>query len=303
MMMFLAAVLGAALLPGIAQPACVDLLEGMRHKVEANYAGYVLEVVDRREADYGRLLTELRREAVGVGNEGDCFPVLERFIAWFDDPHLFVFQSTRLDTAETRRRIALVPTRRVTEAATRRSMESRGTAVDPIEGIWHDRGLRLAVVPDPTGAVGRFEAVVLASDTTTLQPGMVVASFERTGAGYAGEIRWRTLAVTRAKISLHRSGTLLRASPAMWSKAWPLPPGEHVLPDTADARSPTFGVADGVPVLAIPSHQFQYRAVLDSLLASHRETLLAAEHMVVDLRGNEGGGSQMSDGLLPYILG
>lgn len=303
MMMFLAALLGAAPLPAIAQPACVDLLEGMRQKVEANYAGYMLEVTGQREADYGRLLTDLRREAVGVGSEGDCFPVLKRFIAWFDDPHLFVFQSTQIDTAETHRRIAAIPTRRVTEAAARRSIESRGMTVDPIEGIWHDRGLRLAVVPDPTGAVGRFEAVVLASDTATMQPGMVVARFERNGDGYTGELRWRTLAVTRPPISLHRSGTLLRASPAMWSKAWPRPPGEPVPPDTADARSPTFGVADGVPVLAIPSHQFQYRSVLDSLLSERREALLAAEFLVVDLRGNEGGGSRMSDGLLPYILG
>jgi hypothetical protein len=303
MLLSVAAVLVTAPPPTLAAPSCADLLEGIRQKVEANYAGYRLEVAAAREAEYGRLLADLRRDAARLSEGGDCLPVLERFIAWFGDPHLFVYQSPRIDSAETRRRIAEVPVVRMTEAEVQRLITARGEGADPLEGIWHERGLRVGVVPDPEGEPGRFIGVVLASDTVTLRPGMVVAKFERDGEGYRGEIRWRSLAVTRPPMSLHRSATLLRASPAMWSKAWPLPDGEHALPATADARLPTFALVDGVPVFAVPSHQFQYRAVLDSLIAAHRETLRDAEYLVVDLRGNEGGGSQMSNGLLPYIVG
>lgn len=286
----------------IAPPSCTDLLEGMRTKLEANYAGYVLEVATGRASEYARLLTDVRREAARVGS-GDCFPVLARYIAWFDDPHLFVFQSVRIDSSETARRKAAVRRVEVTEEAVRRSVERRGAGADPLEGVWHDRGLRIGVIPDPDGTAGRFVAVVLASDTVTYEPGMVHAVFDRRDGGYRAELRWRTLAVTRPEVSLHRSGTLLRVSPAMWSKAWPLADGEHARTDTSDARRPTFELVDGVPVFAIPSHQYQYRAVLDSLIRAHREALATATFMVVDLRGNEGGGSLMSAGLLPYIVG
>lgn len=292
----------AAIVTATAPPSCTDLLEGMRAKVEANYAGYVLEVATGRAREYARLLTNVRRDAARVGT-GDCYPVLERFIAWFDDPHLFVFQSWRIDSSETRRRFAEVPRVNVTEAAVRRSVEMRGSTADPIEGIWHDRGMRIGVIADPEGTAGRFVAVVLASDTATYEPGMVHAVFERRGDAYTVSLRWRSLAVTRPPVSLHRSGTLLRISPAMWSKAWPIPDGEHARPDTADARRPTFELVDGVPVFAIPSHQYQYRAVLDSMIRANSEALATASRMVVDLRGNEGGGSLMSAGLLPYIVG
>ncbi len=284
-------------------PSCTDLLEGLRAKLEADYAGYQLEVAGHRDAAYGALLTGLRRRAAGVAAGGDCFPVLEAFIAWFDDPHLFVYQSPRLDSAEARRRLAEIRTVPLDEAGVRRTVAARGTKADPIEGIWHERGLRLGVVPNPGGTPGRFIAVVLSSDTTTLQAGMVGAVFTRRGDAYTVELRWRSMALTRPPVSLHRSGTLLRMSPTIWSKAWPIPAGEPAPPDTADARRPTWGAVDGVPVIAIPSHQYQYKAVLDSLLAVHHEALQNADYLVVDLRGTEGGASPMSNGLLPYLVG
>jgi C-terminal processing protease CtpA/Prc len=60
---------------------------------------------------------------------------------------------------------------------------------------------------------------------------------------------------------------------------------------------------DDVVVISIPSHDYAFKAHFDSLLTANRNTLASAQRLVVDLRGNEGGGSQMVARLHPYLVG
>ena len=77
----------------------------MQAKLEANYAGFLLEIKGKpRQAEHDRMLAAARRRAANTASD-QCFAVLHGYIAWFNDPHLFVYQSPRLDTAETRRRL------------------------------------------------------------------------------------------------------------------------------------------------------------------------------------------------------
>src|SRR5690606_23301177 len=146
-------------------PTCRELLDGLHSKLVANYAGYHLEVLGKpRQGEHDRILATLRRRSDATAADG-CYPVLADYLAWFADPHLFVYQSPRLDSAETRRRMAVLPRHQVDEAALRRRLADPAVSLDPIEGIWHDGTMRLAVIPDPAGAPGRYVAVVIASDT------------------------------------------------------------------------------------------------------------------------------------------
>src|SRR5688572_25478748 len=105
----LLAMLSVPLILTSAPPTCRQLLDGMQAKLEANYAGFLLEVRAKpRQVEHDRMLAAVRRRAATTTRDA-CFAVLSDYIAWFSDPHLFVYQSPRLDTAETRRRIALVP--------------------------------------------------------------------------------------------------------------------------------------------------------------------------------------------------
>jgi hypothetical protein len=300
----ISALLAVPVLLASAPPTCRDLLDGLHGKVIANYAGYHLEVRGTpRQREHDRLLATLRGRADRLGPDA-CFPVLHDYLAWFADPHLFVYQSPRLDSAETRRRIAAVPRHEVDEAALRRRLADPTARLDPIEGIWHDGAMRLAVVPDPAGAPGRFVAVVIASDTVTLPIGAEHATFtRRRDGGYDTELRWRSLALTRPPASLHRGGTLLRLSPGMWGKLVGGPAAERGLLDTVDVHRPTFTWRNSVAVISVPSHDFAHRTTLGTLLNAHRERLDSAAVLIIDLRGNEGGGSQTTAALHPYVVG
>jgi C-terminal processing protease CtpA/Prc len=55
-------------------------------------------------------------------------------------------------------------------------------------------------------------------------------------------------------------------------------------------------------VLSIPSHDPAYREALFGLVTAHRAELLAAPKLIIDLRGNEGGSSWLTDTVLPFIM-
>ena len=46
---------------------------------------------------------------------------------------------------------------------------------------------------------------------------------------------------------------------------------------------------DSVVVVSVPSHDPQYRSVVDSLVAANRAALDAAHSLIIDFRGNQGG--------------
>lgn len=293
--------IGGARVPTTA-PTCADLLAGLRAKTEANYAGYHLEVRGARRQAYLAMLAPLERRAATL-DESACFPVLFAYLDWFQDPHLFVFQSSRVDSAETRRLMPGVPRVDVDVEAMRRSIGARGAKVDPIEGLWYDGAMEIAVVPDPAGKAGRFVGVVVRSDTVTLPVGSVRAVFDRTAAGsYRTSLRWRSLAVTTPPVSLHRGGTVLRLSPGIWGKRFPGAAAERALLDSVDVHRPTFTWRGNVAIISVLSHDGPYRRTIDSMVAANAERLATSEAFLIDFRGNEGGGSQTTAALTPYVL-
>ena len=288
--------------PAVPLPRCGATLDSLRRRVEANYAGYRLEVTGTRRVEYDRLTAGLARAAEGVSADTTCLALLRRYTDWFDDPHLGVIERDRHDSTETRRRMAEVAFHPVREEEVLAALARRGERADPIEGIWYDRGMRLAVIPDPA-ATGEFLVDVTRSDTLTLPDGAVRGRFRREGAGrYAAELRSRDLSLTHVPAFIARR-TLLRLYPGIWGKAAPLAPADTGLLDPTDPRRPTYAVRAGVPVFTVPSHDGPYKAVVDSLVRAHRRELERAEFLLIDLRGNEGGGAFTTAALFPYMVG
>ncbi len=296
--MFTPLLLAAAL---VVDADCSLTLSRLATKVVANYAGYHLEVVGARRVAYDSMLRALQPRAASAAVD-QCLPVLRSYIAWFNDPHLAIIESTNIDSAETRRRSGSIRTIALTEAEVLRGLRARST-IDPIEGIWYDGSMRLAIVPDPDAARGTFAAVVVASDTITLPIGAVRGTFTRQpDSTYAWTLHTRKLARQSGTATIHRR-SMLRLSPGMWGKTAPLAPADTGWLDPADVHRATLRAWDDVVVISIPSHDYAFKAHFDSLLTANRSTLASARRLIVDLRGNEGGGSQMIARLHPYLVG
>ena len=280
-------------------PSCATNLALLERTMHLDYAGYTLELRGDRLTRFAAMKAALQERANRTRGD-DCYFVLRDFVEWFDDPHLFVYQTMRVDTAESRRRAAQVERSKVTEADAREYYRKRGARLDPIEGIWYDRGMRVAVVPDSSLGAGHYVAVLLSSDTSSWTPGAVRARFTRRPNGdYDAQVYERNYARAHRRAQIYRH-VLLRFSPGMWGKELPVPAADSATLDPADPHRPVVYRRNGTIVFAIPSHN-GYKRALDSLVAKYRAELTSADKLIIDLRGNEGGGSFMTNDLEPFV--
>lgn len=280
-------------------PSCATTLALLERTMHLDYAGYTLELRGDRLTRFAAMKAALQERASRTHGD-DCYFVLRDFVEWFDDPHLFVYQTMRVDTAELRRRAAQVERRSVTEDGAREYYRKRGARLDAIEGIWYDRGMRVAVVPDSSSGAGHYVAVLLTSDTTGWTPGTVRARFtRRPNGGYDAQVLERNYARAYRRAEIYRH-VVLRLSPGLWGKEFPVPSADTGTLDPVDPHRPVVYRKNGTIVFAIPSHN-GYKPALDSLVAKYREEMSSADRLIIDLRGNEGGGSFMTNDLEPFV--
>jgi len=230
-----------------------------------------------------------------------CFPVLSSYTAWYDDPHLFVFQRQSTDSLDARRRASSLQRLPLSEAEVRASLGEPGRTLDPVEGIWYDGPLRLAVVPDPNGGSTDFVAVILQSDTVAWPVGTVRARLRRESDGtYATRLLTRQFAELSLTARIHKR-VMLRLSPGIWGKAFPVAVADTGLIDSVDVHRPRVSVRERSVVFSIPSHDPGQARLLNTLVRTHVEAIRARPLLVVDLRGNEGGGAFTTQPLHPFI--
>lgn len=279
-------------------PTCREALDSLDVRTRENYAGHLLEVRGARERDYQRMLGKARAAARAIAFE-DCFGPLDEYVRWFDDPHLFLFQNVGADTAGNAERRRTVELRDANEDAVRRAL-SRGSH-DDIEGIWYDGPLRLAVVRDSARSRAHFVGLVLTPDTSIWPVGAVRAHFVRREDGqYDARVLSREFGVRRTIATVHKR-TMLRLSPGIWGKAFPEVAAERGMLDTVDVHRPATAVRSKSVVIAIPSHDHAFQSRFAAFVREHGDDIRRTGLLIVDLRGNEGGGSQATAPLHPWI--
>ena len=281
------------------QLSCATDLALLERKLHLDYAGYTLELRGDRLRAFAAMKAAAQSRADTTTGDA-CYFVLRDFVEWFDDPHLFIYESSALDSAETARRVAAVERRSISEETARAYFRAHVRTLDPIEGIWYDRGVRVAIVPDSARGRNAFQAILLASDTSIWPAGAVRARITR-----RSDHRYDVLLFERNYALVHRRAeifrhVLLRLSPGIWGKEFPVPTADSGTLDPVDPHRPVLYRRNGTLVFAIPSHD-GFRRVIDSLVKTNLDSLRRADRLIVDLRGNEGGSSGMTEILEPFI--
>src|SRR5262249_23811162 len=73
--------------------------------------------------------------------------------------------------------------------------------------------------------------------------------------------------------------------------------------DAVDPRRPTIrSLGESTVIVSVPSHSPEYTPVLNGLVDKFRERILGAQNLIIDIRGDEGGGSQMTRALRPFLV-
>ena len=296
---------------------CVELFDALAAKVEANYPGYLLEIRGTDRAyDYLSARSTARAAADAAMPGLGCVAVLQDYVAWFRDGHLFVGGRPPVETsADSTRLRDAAPRVERDEADVLRYLDSPATLLDPVEGIWRDAsGLEIAIVREnEDGAGDRFVAFVLSSQSDHWKPGEVKAELTALPDGSYDVVLYDDAhARTRPHVfkrnhagggRLQRGGLLLHMAPMTWGKLHPVRPGLEGRIDPVDPRAPTARlVGDDTVVFHVPSHVPAHAARLGALIEQYRGALGRASTMIVDLRGNEGGSAFVTNALMPFLI-
>jgi hypothetical protein len=277
---------------------CASQLDALAHATQQNYAGYqdkASTTADRLALD--RHLSLLRARAVRTLG-ADCLDLLKAYIHFFRDHHLQV---------------------RSTAPAGRESLRLSRTSVlnvdslsrvpitysDPILGMWESTSgrTRLVIVPAPPpyGQYDRYAAVMSSADTAW-SAGDLYATF--VSAADEGIYHATWFSPTRAPqewAAVVVDDSLLLTGFNGWHRVTTDRPGAPA--GRRDPLRPSFrSLSRGIALLTLPSMQVQYAADVDSVVRTHAAELGRLDLLVIDVRGNQGGGDNTYMPILPLLF-
>jgi hypothetical protein len=260
---------------------CSQNVDSLAHRIQLDYAGFLLEVTGARRKQFDDTLAALHAAAERTPDRA-CYSILDALITWFHDPHLFVYQNDAF--VDSSGAIRPAPRHDLDESRFREYLAAHQKQLDPIEGIWYDGGMRMVIARDTGARNNSFIAVVLESDTAGWDPGDVRARFipRRNADGYDGQVWSKNHAYKQLTAIIHKR-LMLRLSPGIWGKEFPILAADRGLLNRTDAHRATLQTRGHAVVISIPSHDPAVRSALDTLLTMNDSLIRHAEHLIIDL--------------------
>jgi hypothetical protein len=264
-----------------APPAsCADRAAALRHAVEADYIGFRLAT--ENEPLRGAMFVQFGQELVEraqTRSPSQCYYLMRDYLERFDDPHLFLADNPHVAGAQFER----------TAPVDVRARALASSRPGSLTGIWWDGAREIAVVAEGEQQFAAYESSF---------PHSVVAVFTSAPDGFEATLRYGPNGATRHRARLQKDA-LLHMPPHTWARRRSLD-GDNV-PVQAAPRAPEFTrIDDATVLLSVPSFSPEHHDALQALLARHDSEVQAASLLIVDIRGNEGGSSYVSDLLAPY---
>ncbi|HUF03907.1 MAG TPA: S41 family peptidase [Aridibacter sp.] len=290
---------------------CADLLNELDAKIRENHSAYHIEIKGKRDKEYSENLSRLRLLAEKTPVQ-DCVKLLKQFLNYYKDGHLYIGQSP--DLTENEKNVLKLKAEVIkrSEAELRSYFDKQARKLDPIEGIWFVKdGSRFAIFEDEGSKERDFVAVPLSGENANWDAGHVKAEFRKLSDGsydvvyfdgnhfplYPGAYKWGQQGGAAI-----RRGLILHIPPFSWGKEYPARKNLFNFIDPNDPRRPTIRIVDDSTILiSIPSHVPEYASDLNEFVDTNQEAFANSDTLIIDLRGNEGGSSWITNVLMPYI--
>lgn len=291
----------AALMAGpvAAEPMdCGAAFSALKATLETNYAGYVIEYAApgaRRDA-YQAMAVQVGAATAGATSRPDCTRLLNRYVAFFSDPHLFLQDTPTYDEARQAAFRQAAPVSSLDVPALRATALA---ATDPVAGIWATDEGEVAVVPGGDG----FDAVMIAPTDARWQAGQVRAHLTPAAQGYDVTLYRTGDRAPILRFDARLEGDLrLRLAPSTWGR---VAPAVRDMGDAFDPRAPRQPVyidhSPEVGVLYLPSFDPAKTGEAGArIMQQHAADIAAKRLLVIDIRGNEGGSQAVWSALAPF---
>jgi hypothetical protein len=272
------------------QCSCIDMLQELIERIEQSYIGYHLEVLHNRDLEYEEHKQTFLKNTIDVLSTGPkCARIIQHFLNFFDDGHLFVYETNNYTEDE------------LTQFERQREVEKNNLSsshmqepVDfrtDIQGNWTD-GTAEYIIFEKNGMLHGY---VETSGKPGIEPGQLKMRLNQTGNVYEGLLYQANGAPRYVFGNIYKEGTLLRLSGGIiWARMESSFKREVLSHDLDNPHMPKIELLDDEAVLfSIPSFLVDGNEFVKYLLA-HKEILYNARYLIIDVRGNTGGNALYS---------
>lgn len=286
-LLFTLAILGNTLIAQANTCTCAENFDRLTEKLEANYIAYhltkaeITTAYEARKKQYKPLSTQTPLP--------DCAKLLQQFLVFFKDGHLFVSEIPKLPETALAQTKAEIKARKVAL-----SQVSPGNNVN-IEGYWTDGASKFAIVKNknPQIRYSHVSVIIAAQDSTKV--GEVKLAVSLANGVWEGVYYTNAYAPRYVKITPYKDNTIL----SIW--------GGITWGKLADERTTMYDptlpsvqkVDEQTLLLTIPSFLIEKKD-FDQFLMTHFKDLTEAEYLIIDIRGNTGGNGIYFDLLSLY---
>ncbi len=271
---------------------CIEVLEQLTHKVETEYPGFADKTKDK--TIYNRFKKNLSEEAT-IAEYNTCGGILKRYTDFFKDPHLWAGSNGVPFSGEAGKGLGTIN-------INNDDFENKiRLSKDLYEGIWANDMYTFGIKKTDEHTYAGF---IIASKYKEWKPGAIKFKITTNGK-FEYAMLDRTVKTGDYKF-IHGSVLHLEEVSVALIKQLPAPAlgKEKIAALVKELDGFYFKKLTGkTSILKIPSFEYQYVQMIDSLIAQNTNLLEESENLIIDLRGNPGGTTDAYQKLLPYISG
>lgn len=258
-----------------------DLIE----KLEDNYIGLKHVKALNQYTTYEKRKIEFAEIATNT-NSSNCTKILQQFLNYFEDGHLFVYESPKYSEEETEQLRNTIKSNKVSISSILKIVEiekdwKEKNGLDGIIGKWTDGESNFAIVKDE----GFYKAYIINSQLNTVEPGELKAQFVSASKGFEGTYYTNEYSPKFVEGNIYKDGTLLVFTGAKyWKKVVEFP--------TTNEKDITLPVIQKLDtqntLISIPSFMVDYQK-FNQILFENIDLLKNTTNLIIDIRGNVGG--------------
>lgn len=262
---------------------CSEVFEDVVKGVEANYLPLKLEGTGINNKTYQKRIESFRKTIQSVIAE-NCTEIIQEFLNFFEDEHLFVFEQPEYsdeELADFKSKIKaskLGKQQLIDEVLNYRGKEK-------LVGFYWDGTSTLAILPK--GQL--LEVRILESTSETVEPGEIKASFKATSENYNGTYYSYNYAPRHIEGGLFKQDSLFSLNGGIiWKKMNPSELNKDLSTFDNPALPYFTDLGNGTTVFTIPSFSVDYQQFI-GILRAHLPQLQQTTYLIFDIRGNTGG--------------
>ena len=267
---------------------CKSVFEKVVLKIEENYIAYQL-TKEEIQQDYEARIANYKERAEKTSSD-ECAQMLQNFLRFFKDGHLFVSQFPKLGTEELLKHKQKIQANKYDVEKVQAYLVDSKMTLSPLEGLWTDGDSKFAIIKNEKKEWG-FEYVAVILDNPErekigeLKIGWNVENELLEGTYFSNKYTPRYTALFS-----HNENTLLSIwGGLLWGKMTYSDKTSLTESNLFNPSWPRIQSLDAETVLVtIPSFLVE-KKVFDDLLNENRKLLSSSKNLIVDIRGNSGG--------------